>query len=73
MSIQELEKKRKEADAALEEAKELIGHAKYFLSQVRDIEEIVPEEPESLHDDFYDYEAEERGDNDYCQEEEEDE
>lgn len=73
MSIQALEKKRKETSMALEEAKDLIGHAKYFLSQVQNIEEIAPEEPESSYNDFYDYEAEERGDNDYCQEEEEDE
>lgn len=71
MSIKALE--RKERD--LTEIKELIGQAKYFLEQVKDIESIEPEEPDPYDDDddFFDWEAEERGDNDcYSPEEEED-
>ena len=58
MSIQALEKRRKEVSMALEEAKDLIGHAKYFLSQVPDIEKITPEESESPDDDYCQYEEE---------------
>lgn len=60
-----LEKKKKDLDNAVE----LIRQAKYYLEQLPDVESINPEpEEEDPYDedwdDFWDYEAEERGDND---------